>query len=111
MTEGKRGMKTVFTFLAVSIMMVIPVSAEIETTSWGGAAEIFYDNGFMHMLKKHPDGGVSLFNMDLVENDSPGPPESAQKVSQPMSSGEKTEPARYCISIIRGHMMFRSLFF
>lgn len=40
--------------------------------NWGGKAENIYDSGFMHMLKKHPRGGVSLFNMDLIENDAPG---------------------------------------
>ena len=46
--------------------------AETVKTSWGGNAEIAYDTGFMQMLKKHPAGGVSLFNMELVENDAPG---------------------------------------
>ncbi len=42
------------------------------TTSWGGDAEMVYGNGFMHMLRTHPGGGVCLFDMDLVENDAPG---------------------------------------
>jgi hypothetical protein len=31
-----------------------------------------YDAGFMHKLIRAPEGGVRLFNMDLVENDAPG---------------------------------------
>ncbi len=47
-------------------------AAQTVTTSWGGNAEIIYDTGFMQMLMKHPGGGVSLFNMELIENDAPG---------------------------------------
>ena len=35
----------------------------------------------MHMLMKAPDGGVRLFNMDLIENDSPGAGQSEKGVS------------------------------
>jgi hypothetical protein len=42
------------------------------TTTWGGDAGMIYDEGFMNMLMKDPKGGVSLFNMDLVQNDAPG---------------------------------------
>ena len=49
-----------------------PTDVETITTSWGGDAEMIYDTGFMNMLMKHPDGGVSLFNMELIENESPG---------------------------------------
>lgn len=40
-----------------------------------------YDAGFMHMLMKHPDGGVCLFNMDLLENDAYGAGRSEKGVS------------------------------
>ena len=46
--------------------------SETVKTNWGGDAEMLYDTGFMHKLMKHPDGGVCLFNMDLVQNDAPG---------------------------------------
>jgi len=39
---------------------------------WMGDAEKVYDTGFMHMLMRNPGGGVSLFNIDLIENDGPG---------------------------------------
>ena len=58
-----------------------PVCAETVTTSWSGDAEMVYDTGFMHMMMKHPDGGVCLFNMDLIENDAPGAGSSEKGVS------------------------------
>jgi len=47
-------------------------AAQTVTTVWGGDAESIYDTGFVGGLMKHPDGGVSLFDMELVENDAPG---------------------------------------
>ncbi|HQQ01156.1 MAG TPA: hypothetical protein PLY86_22085 [bacterium] len=41
-------------------------------TQWGGPAEITYDTGFAHRVMKHAEGGISLFNMQLIENDAPG---------------------------------------
>jgi len=49
-----------------------PYAAETVTTRWGGDAEFVYETGFMHKLMRHPGGGVSLFDVDLVENDAPG---------------------------------------
>jgi hypothetical protein len=67
------------TGLAVSL----PVSAQkekIETISWKVDATTIYDTGFMNMVKKGPDGGVSLWNIDLIENDSYGAGESEKGV-------------------------------
>ena len=48
-------------------------SQEVDNqSSWSADAETIYDTGFMHMLRKHPDGGVSLFDNEVIENDSPG---------------------------------------
>lgn len=47
-------------------------SAENITTSWGGKAGISYDDGSMYMVRKSADGAVTLFDMELIENDSPG---------------------------------------
>ncbi|MCE5251790.1 hypothetical protein LLG96_16395 [bacterium] len=58
--------------VAFFMVSIAPVHAEIETVTWSADAETIYDTGFMHMLMKHPDGGVCLFNVDLIENDSPG---------------------------------------
>jgi len=57
-----------------------PDAAQTVTTSWGGDAELVYDTGFMHMLMKHPAGGVCLFDMDLAENDAPGSGKSEKGV-------------------------------
>jgi len=60
-------------FIAMILFTSVPLeAAKTVTTSWGGDAEMVYDTGFMHMLMKHPEGGISLFNMELVENDAPG---------------------------------------
>ncbi len=47
-------------------------SAVRTTTKWSHTGEEIYNTGFMRMLMKSGDGGVKLFNMELVENDSPG---------------------------------------
>ncbi len=75
-TSGKCRILTFLHFIAVLfvafILSSIPSNAEIVTTTWGGNAEKVYNTGFMHNLRKHPDGGVCLFNMELIENDAPG---------------------------------------
>jgi len=63
-------------------------SAEVVTTSWGGDAEMVYDTGFMHMLMKHPEGGVSLFNMVAVQNDAPGAGNSDNGISSDIIWGK-----------------------
>jgi len=67
-------MKMRFFLMFVSGLLLAGACAVCDTvtTSWGGEASIVYDAGFMYKLMKHPDGGVCLFNMDLVENDAPG---------------------------------------
>ena len=63
---------SIFVFLITFYVLGASSEAVTLTTLWGGDTEMVYDTGFMHMLMKHPDGGVCLFNMDLIENDSPG---------------------------------------
>lgn len=63
---------TLITLVFAVIILAPALTAETVTTSWGGDAEQVYDSGFMHMLKKHSGGGVSLFDMELVQNDAPG---------------------------------------
>ena len=66
---------TVRIFITLLMICAVPMSAtaiETVTTTWGGDAGIAYETGFMHMLMQRPDGGVCLFNMELIENDSPG---------------------------------------
>jgi len=51
------------------------------TTEWSRDAEMIYDTGFIQMLMKRPEGGVCLFNMELIENDAPGSGSSEKGVS------------------------------
>ncbi len=46
--------------------------AERVVTTWEHDALSVYDNGFMHMLMKDGDRGVTLFDMELIQNDAPG---------------------------------------
>mgnify|MGYP000890682420 CR=1 FL=1 len=49
-----------------------PLYAQDVETQWGGPADVSYDTGFADRVMKHPQGGISLFNMQLIENDAPG---------------------------------------
>ena len=49
------------------LIIALPVFAEPVSTHWGGKAELLYDTGFANTVMRHPDGGVSLFNMELTE--------------------------------------------
>ena len=69
------------TLAAIFSGVVLSVNAEVVTTHWGGDAEMVYDTGFMHMLRKHPEGGVCLFNMESIQNDAPGAGNSDKGVS------------------------------
>ena len=58
--------------LGLALLFVQGAVADVETYTWDFDAETLYDTGFMHMLKKHPGGGVCLFDIEVIENDSPG---------------------------------------
>ncbi|MFC1509300.1 transglutaminase-like domain-containing protein [Candidatus Omnitrophota bacterium] len=68
----KRLMNASLMITILTFGMILKTWADPVQTTWGGSAEDIYDNGFMHMLMKHPDSGISLFDMDLIENDAPG---------------------------------------
>ena len=73
---------SVIVCLLISAMIfALPAYGEKVTTKWEGDGNKIYDTGFMHMLMKHPGGGASLFNMELIENDSPGAGYSEKGVS------------------------------
>ena len=63
-----------YIFFACTIMFLgaAAIAAEPVNTAWEFDAGTLYDTGFMHMLRKHTGGGVSLFDMELVQNDAPG---------------------------------------
>ncbi len=62
--------------------------ADPVTTSWGGDANITYDTGFANSVMKHPDGGISLFNLELLENDAPGSGRSEKGISSDIIWGK-----------------------
>ena len=72
-------------YSAVLLVLVFFVDArpagavweEVET-EWGGPAETAYDMGFVENVRRHADGGIGLFDMDLIENDAPGSGMSAR---------------------------------
>ncbi len=54
------------------LLWALPAEAERVSSSWKHDAGFIYDEGFMHLLMKNGNGGVTLFNMDLVQNDAAG---------------------------------------
>jgi hypothetical protein len=59
--------------LFASALLTAAASAQQTVkTSWSGSGLKMYEEGFMHGLLKAPGEGVRLFQMDLIENDSPG---------------------------------------
>jgi hypothetical protein len=80
----------VFIVLLVAAFHVwaAPVVGRNVSVTWGGNADFVYDTGFMHKLMKSPDGGVTLFNMDLVNNDAPGAGFSEKGVSSDVIWGK-----------------------
>ena len=73
--------RTAHVMLTLALAIPATVQAETVKTTWGGPAELIYDTGFMHMLKKNPGGGVGLFDMELIQNDAPGAGASEKGVS------------------------------
>jgi len=69
---GKIMQKYLFMILTVFLTVTFQVAAEPIKTVWEFDATTIYETGFMHMLMKEAKGGVELFDMELLENDSPG---------------------------------------
>ena len=91
----QRIVKAALIAIVIVAASIVPAgAAETVTTSWGGDAEMIYDTGFMHMLKKHPEGGVSLFDMVAVHNDAPGAGKSEKGVSADTVWGKNRELSR-----------------
>ena len=100
--------QTLFIFLVLMLLISMPLSAHarVVETKWGGDAEIVYDTGFMHMLMKHPDGGVCLFNRDLIQNDAPGAGMSDKGVSSDIIWGQHRARKVVNIEDNRAHNAF-----
>ena len=62
--------------------------ADMATSEWKKNAETIYDTGFMHMLRKHPEGGISLYDLDLIENDAYGAGTSEKGIHKDAVWGE-----------------------
>ncbi len=77
-----------FGLVLVMLFPAEPAAAKTVTTKWEGNAETIYDTGFVHMLRKYPGEGVGLFNIDLIENDSPGAGASEKGVYQDVVWGK-----------------------
>ena len=56
--------------------------------TWRADAAKIYDTGFMHVVRKGPDGGVILWNGEVIENDSPGAGTSEKGVWEDMVWGQ-----------------------
>lgn len=66
-------MRLSFLFVCLFLLAVSSYAQTVDnSSSWSADAETIYDTGFMHSLMKLPEGGVSLFNLDLIENDAYG---------------------------------------
>lgn len=56
----------------VSCLLTRAAPAVDPTSSWIATAEKIYDLGYTQNLMQTPDGGVALFNHDLIQNDAAG---------------------------------------
>ncbi len=74
--------------VALTVFSVHSAAAELTAASWGGDAGSIYETGFMQGLMKNPGGGVRLFDIDLVENDSPGSGASEKGISSDVIWGK-----------------------
>ncbi|MFC1607200.1 hypothetical protein ACFL47_04445 [Candidatus Latescibacterota bacterium] len=59
-------------FLLIVIFWISAVEAKILPLSWHMDAAEIYEQGFTHNTMKNDNGDVTLFNMDLKQNDAPG---------------------------------------
>jgi hypothetical protein len=60
-----------------------------QEVAWGGAAELAYETGFVKDVRRAGEGAVSLFNMELIENDAAGAGISEKGVHGDMVWGER----------------------
>jgi hypothetical protein len=99
------------TLIAVVIFIVpLTLLAEPVNTSWKFSAENLYDTGFIHMLMKNPDGDVQLFDMVLIENDSPGAGNSEKGVWLDSVWGENRARKIFYLDDPRSHKAYLILY-
>ncbi|MFC1608192.1 hypothetical protein ACFL47_09495 [Candidatus Latescibacterota bacterium] len=99
-----------FSIAIAAIMLIVSTAgAERVTTTWGGNAGEIYDTGFMHMLRK-TDEGVSLFNIELIQNDAYGAGKSDKGVSSDVIWGENRGRKHLVLADPRAHNAYLVLF-
>jgi hypothetical protein len=67
--------------LAAALLVTTALGADPIETLWGGPSEEAYETGFARNVRRHPGGGVCLFDMDLIETDAAGSGQSEKGVS------------------------------
>ena len=100
------GRKMIIFVMLITVIGSLSVSADRVTTTWNGTAQKMYDNGFIHMLMKDENGGIGLFNMDLIQNDAPGAGRSEQGVYSDIIWGENGGRKILYLDDPRGHKAF-----
>ena len=100
-----------YAFSCFFFLYAISLSAQEKiTTTWSGDGAKIYRTGFMYDLMKTSDGGACLFNMDLVENDSPGGGQSEKGESGEFIFGKNRARKILNIDDPRAHKAFLVLF-
>ncbi|MFC1508732.1 transglutaminase-like domain-containing protein [Candidatus Omnitrophota bacterium] len=97
--------------LLLLLVFALPVFSEPVSTQWGGKAEVLYDTGFANTVMRHPDGGVSLFNIELTENDAPGSGRSEKGISTDSIWGKTRARKILSLDEPRAHKAWLVVFF
>ena len=98
--------KMIIFVMLLTVIGSLPLSAERVMTTWNGTAQKMYDNGFIHMLMKDENGGICLFNMDLIQNEAPGAGRSERGVYSDIIWGENGGRKILYLDDPRGHKAF-----
>jgi len=83
-----KSMKLIILALTLVIGGANISSAEPDTYTWDLSAKKLYDTGFMYMLKQSDDLSVTLFDSDVIENDSKGAGVSEKGINTDIIWGE-----------------------
>ncbi len=87
------------------------VLAQTVRMEWTASGEEIYQRGFMQRLRRHPAGGVGLFNMALIENDAPGAGSSRQGINRDMVWGDNRARKVLVLPDARAERAFLVVFF
>ncbi len=84
---------------------------ETVRTRWEGNGERIYDTGFAAGVMRHPQGGVRLFDMVLVQNDAPGASYSDKGVHHDVIWGPHRAKKVLALSDARAHRAWLVFYF